>query len=244
MGCGAYQTAIADLLDGSLDREGQASLVHHLETCPECSAVVRDLQQIKRAAGMLSAPEPSPSVWTRVAGALDAARGDQNRRTERRRLLAVAATVLLVVGAGALYRTQSERTVNEAPAATTVASPDATGTIDGASLVQSIEEELRLAEQHYERAIAGLEQAAQVDQKALDPQLAATLQKTLGVIDQAIEESRAAVRAQPASHPARDSLFEAFKSKVSLLQDTIALINEMRKGDDAGTARVMSQLAK
>ena len=101
-----------------------------------------------------------------------------------------------------------------------------------------------MAEQHYERAITGLEQAATADQTALEPQLAATLQKNLGVINQAIAESRSALRAQPLSQPARESLFDAFTNKVTLLQDTISLINEMRKGDDAGTARVMGELAK
>ena len=80
------------------------------------------------------------------------------------------------------------------------------------------------------------------DQGALDPRTAATLQKNLAVIDQAISESRAALRAQPASEPAQQSLIENFKTKIALLQDTVALINEMRKGNDAGAARIVSGL--
>ncbi len=37
---------------------------------------------------------------------------------------------------------------------------------------------------------------------------------------------------------AQESLFDAFRRKVSLLQDTIALMNEMRKGNQAGAARI------
>ena len=48
------------------------------------------------------------------------------------------------------------------------------------------------------------------------------LQKNLQVIDQAIAESRAALRSEPQSAPARDSLFDALRRKVTLLQDTIA----------------------
>jgi hypothetical protein len=62
------------------------------------------------------------------------------------------------------------------------------------------------------------------------------------VIDQAISESRAALRTQPASEPAQESLVENFKAKITLLQDTVALINEMRKGNDAGAARIVSGL--
>jgi hypothetical protein len=104
----------------------------------------------------------------------------------------------------------------------------------------AVESELRAAEQHYENAIKGLEQIANAEQNALDPKTAATLQKNLAVIDQAITESRAALRAQPTSEPAQQSLIESFKSKIALLQDTVALINEMRKGNEAGAARIVS----
>jgi hypothetical protein len=103
---------------------------------------------------------------------------------------------------------------------------------------------LRLAEQHYEKAISGLEKIAAAQQRELDPQVAATLQKNLGVIDQAISESRAALRAQPSSIPAQESLFEALRRKVGLLQDAIALMNEMRKGNQAGAAQIVEGLSK
>jgi hypothetical protein len=107
---------------------------------------------------------------------------------------------------------------------------------------QSVETELRQAEAHYENAIKGLEAIANSEQSELDPRTAATLQKNLAVIDQAISESRAAVRAQPASEPAQQSLIDGFKTKIGLLQDTVALINEMRKGNEAGAARIASGL--
>ena len=107
---------------------------------------------------------------------------------------------------------------------------------------QSVEAELRQAEDHYEKAIKGLEQIANAEQNVFDPRTAATLQKNLAVIDQAISESRAALRAQPASEPAQQSLLESFKAKMGLLQDTVSLINEMRKGNDAGAARIVSGL--
>ncbi len=79
----------------------------------------------------------------------------------------------------------------------------------GADTAQSVETELRQAEEHYDKAITGLEQIANANQSAFDPGTAATLQKNLAVIDQAISESRAAVHAQPnsragAAEPARE----------------------------------------
>ena len=39
-----------------------------------------------------------------------------------------------------------------------------------------------------------------------------------------------------------ESLIENFKAKIGLLQNTVALINEMRKGNEAGAARIVSGL--
>jgi hypothetical protein len=108
--------------------------------------------------------------------------------------------------------------------------------------VRSVETEFKLAEEHYQNAIAGLEQITRTESTALDPQVASVLRKNLDVIDQAIGESRAALQTQPTSEVAQESLFEALRNKVGLLQDTVVLINEMRKGDPEGTARAVSGL--
>jgi hypothetical protein len=142
---------------------------------------------------------------------------------------------------------RSNRSVPPPTVATRAAAPagNANADID----VESVEAEFRLAEQHYQNAIAKLEQAARLDQagrdeNTLDPQTAAMLQKNLQVIDQAISESREAVRSEPLSAAARDSLFDALRRKVALLQDTIALMNEMRKGNSAGAAQIVDGLNK
>ena len=46
------------------------------------------------------------------------------------------------------------------------------------------------------------------------------------------------------SAQAQDSLFEAFRSKIVLLQDTISLINEVRKGNQAEAARIADGMNK
>ena len=105
--------------------------------------------------------------------------------------------------------------------------------------VQSIADDLQTAERAYQSAILKLEQVAKSNDGTIDPQTAAVLEKNLQVIDQAIAESRAALKSEPQSAPARDSLFEALRQKVTLLQDTIALMNEMRKGNAAGAAQIL-----
>ena len=60
------------------------------------------------------------------------------------------------------------------------------------------------------------------------------------VIDGAITESRAALQTEPDNPAAQESLFDALRSKLELLQDVVALINEMRKGNPEGAARIVS----
>ena len=59
-------------------------------------------------------------------------------------------------------------------------------------------------------------------------------------IEHAIGENRAALESEPTNNLAQQSLFEALKSKLALLEDMVALINEMRKGNQEGAARIVS----
>ena len=151
-----------------------------------------------------------------------------------------AAAVLVLAAASGLYMfytpgAPAGSTTPVASGAQTAAHPEST------ELVQTVETELQLAEQHYQKAIAGLEQVAREGQSNLDPQTAAVLTKNMGLIDQAIRESQDALRTQPSSELAQATLFEGLRRKVDLLKDTVALINEMRKGNQAGAAQIIGK---
>jgi hypothetical protein len=170
-------------------------------------------------------------------------------------VLALAASLLLMVG-GSLYllhrwNQSAAPTLNGTP--TTIAAnppsaqgqnPSQPGNAQSSALVESIDSELQQAAAHYEKAITALEQVANASDSPLDPDVMTALHRNLDVIDKAIVESRTALNAQPNSRVAQQSLFDAFRRKVALLQDTIALMNELRKGDQAGAARVASGLNK
>lgn len=227
------EDALNDYVDESLG-PARGEIEQHLAGCAECRAIVEDLREIRRAAASLELREPPVRAWSRVERAIQLEqehRGASRLKPTRATWtwLAAAAAILVAVAAGLRYRPAPAPTV---PGAATASAPAADAS------AQSVEAELRAAEEHYDKAIKGLEQITNAEKGALDTQTAATLQKNLAVIDQAISESRAAVKAQPASQPAQDSLIESFKAKLALLQDTVALINEMRKGSDAGAARV------
>jgi anti-sigma factor RsiW len=245
------ETAINDFVDGTGDPFERSSVEQHLTTCAACRQVVEDVREIKRATGALELREPPVRAWRRIERAIKL---EQERSSSEPQAfqpsvaaaakkrpysfstpfwLAAAAAIVLATAVGLRFMPGRDNAGNP---------PSVGETASAGGAAQSIESELRLAEAHYEKAIKGLEQIANSDQGALDPKTAATLQKNLAVIDQAISESRAAVRSQPANGPAQQSLVENFKSKIGLLQDTVALINEMRKGNEAGAARIVSGL--
>jgi hypothetical protein len=241
------ELVIGDYVDGALDAARRAEVERHLEQCPECRELVADLAEIRRLAAALEHRQPPARAWNRLERAIqreskESASFTTDRASAGRSRfagpalvwLAAAAALVIVTWVGVRYASRP------APAQTAQhagpASPPATMS------AEAVEAELRAAESHYDAAIRGLEQIARAEQNALDPGTAATLQKNLAVIDQAISESRAAVRAQPSSEPAVSSLMDNFKTKLALLQDTVALINEMRKGNEAGTARIVSGL--
>jgi len=110
--------------------------------------------------------------------------------------------------------------------------------------VETVEETMRRAEAEYEKAIAQLEQMVKSGDASVSTTTVATLQRSLTTIDSAIAETRAALTENPENQPARTSLFEALRNKVNLLQHTVVLMNEMRKGDASGAAEAAAGLNK
>lgn len=246
------EAVITDFVDETLAAAERERVERHLAECVACRTLVSDFREIRGAARTLEDRQPPARVWARIERAIkleeehaESARTDAAPRSGRPArfgfrqwvgFAAAAAVLVVATAAGLRYLMTSDPHSATSPAS---ASQDAARAQASAAAVEA---ELRAAEEHYDKAIKGLEQIATAEQGVLDPGTASTLQKNLAVIDQAITESRAAVVAQPSSEPARESLLESFRTKLALLQDTVALINEMRKGNEAGAARVVSGL--
>jgi anti-sigma factor RsiW len=255
MNCDRCEALVDDYVDGTLAQDERAAVETHLAGCAACRAMAHDFRSIRSTAGSLERHTPPAQAWREIAAAVER---DRSRSWVNplsyvgaifrsgaiwrvgpifRSGFAVAAALMLVVVGGASWVLWTQMPGTE-PAHRTAT----TATPSDPELAQTVEHELKLAEEHYQNAIAGLEKITRSESAALDPQVAAVLQKNLEVIDQAIGESRAALQTQPASDVAQESLFEALRNKVVLLQETVVLINEMRKGNQEGTARIVSGL--
>ena len=246
MTCEDFAESISALADGSLDPADRPRVEAHIEACDDCRALLDDLRTLRREAAALP-PDPLPdSLWPRVAARLREQGARDEGAPSRAALWQWGAIAAVLVAAVALAlmvtwmrRPAPQTTAQGAGHADSAAGRAAAGNAGGTGSVEGVEAELKMAEEHYERAITGLEKVATSDESSLDPQVAATVKRNLEVIDQAIAESRTALRTEPQNQPARESLFEALRRKIGLLQDTIALMNEMRKGNQAGAAQIV-----
>jgi anti-sigma factor RsiW len=254
MNCADLQTdVLVDLVDGRLDGAEQRRVERHLEGCAECRALIEDLRSIRAAAFMLDRHAPDAATWPKLHAAIAAepvpnadwrSKGlrafgvNPGSRSELRTQwpvwLGAAAALILATVIGLVPL------INRAPAPHDDAAADAGAEVT----VESVTAEFEAAEKHYQKAIDDLQTIANKDTGELDPQVASVLQKNLTVIDQAITESRAALKSQPASSNAQNGLFDALRTKVALLQQTVELINEMRKGNQAEAGRRFQTLSQ
>ena len=229
MNCSTCQPLLSAYVDEAMRADEYAAVDEHLRGCAACRVLAQDLASIRVAAASLEPLIPPAHVWHRIAAAAETqARpsGFQAGWFAWRPLAAVAMTAVLAAG---LWRIG---TLLE-PAGDSDSSPQI------ADVVPAAESD---PEAHYTLAIARLEEVTTADQDVLDQDTAGAINAGLTVIDEAITESRAALRTEPQSESAQESLFAALRRKVALLQEMLALINEMRKGNQEGAARILSEI--
>ena len=240
--CRDIQPELSLLVDSRLRADVEIRVREHLGSCATCRGVLADLNRLRRVTREIGPIAPPDHVWLQIAGNLhqaDAAGSRGSRRAPRAPIWQWAgiAAALVLVTAG-LYLAERIQT-----------SPPASSTSQGengapAGSVDAIAEQLNLAATHYERALAELEALSKNDESPVGDTVAADVRESLGAIDLAIAESRAALASNPQSEPARDSLFDALRRKITVLQTTVSLINEMRSGDPEGAQRAAETLGK
>jgi hypothetical protein len=253
MSCERHIERIQELVDGTLGPIRRTELEQHVDQCEACRALKADLERIRDAAAALPQMRPPDGAWLQIAGRL---RLEQQQQPAAGRLaataasradrwsygwMAIAATLVLAAGASLVMLVRSTPTTPAPkPAAVSAPAPGAAGGANDQT-VEAAQTAVDAAQQQFEKAILDLEKVARANSGVLDPGTSTVIEKNLGIIDQAIAENRAAVRAEPTSVAARGTLFDALRQKVSLLQDTIALINEMRKGNNAAAAQLVNK---
>ena len=237
--CTDFEPRLSAYVDDALPADQRADVAQHLDQCTRCRGVVRDLERLRETARQLGPVRPPDHIWLEIAGQVHAVAGPpaQPTATPSRRPVVwqwVGLAAMLVLVTMAVYYVMRASNATPPPA----------GNAGQDAAVQAVADELKLAMQHYENAITQLEALTKNRDGTLDPAIAAMLQKNLTVVDQAIAESRMALASNPESEPARESLFEALRRKVGVLQATVSLMNQMRQGNPAGAADAAAGLGR
>jgi hypothetical protein len=213
-----------------LDPRDERRIRMHLAECSDCRRSFEELSAIVTAARELPRPEPSDRVWQSISKSLSSRGASRPSRSWFYPALAAAAALVLGVSIWLLFRSAAP-----APASTAA---------EQAALANMVTEELEAAESHYDKAIVGLEQIIAQNQGVLPGEIATVLNQNLDLIENAIAESRTAIASDPQSPMAQESLLSALRSKVSLLQNTILLINEVRKGEGEAALDRIDEMRK
>ena len=234
MNCQEIGLDVGDYVDRTLPPAQVGAVDAHLAGCEHCRALVADLRTLGSVAASLERRTPPPHVWTRIAATLEqetAPRAWWNPFAAPfigwRPLLASGVLVMLLTAATWLTwrevsTVQSARQGGSGTADTVVQ----TGPLDATQALTS--------------QITHLEGIVDAGAAVLPGETKTAYQVNDAVLEQAIGHSRAALASTPSDDLAQQSLFEALGSKLALLQDMVALINEMRKGNQEGAARIIS----
>jgi hypothetical protein len=108
MPCEAFDAALPDYLEGTLDGSLRASVERHLRECVRCAGLVRDIENIRDEAAALPDLVPSRDLWLGIEARIAAPVIPLAARPERQRRLVpawmgIAAAALIVSTAGLTY---------------------------------------------------------------------------------------------------------------------------------------------
>jgi anti-sigma factor RsiW len=108
MTCDAFDTALPEYVEGTLDETRLASVEGHLSECVRCASLLRDLDNIRRDAAELPDLAPSRDLWEGIEARIAAPVIPLATRPERQRRFApawmgIAAAALVVSTAGITY---------------------------------------------------------------------------------------------------------------------------------------------
>ncbi|HEY0025619.1 MAG TPA: anti-sigma factor [Longimicrobium sp.] len=220
-----------DYVEGTLPPHDERGVRRHLMQCDDCRAEERELRTLlDEAAALPPGIQPPVELWEGIAARLEPRSATVALAPEIpvigprpvRRIpwwMQAAAAIALVVTTS-VVTLQIDRAgpaqvaaVQQQPAAQQAAAPAARTALAA----------FHPAEQEYQRAIGDLEQMLGQHRDKLAPQTVATLEANLKVIDKAIQESRAALAADPNSRELATMLSQSYDAKLDVLQRAVSL---------------------
>lgn len=229
---------LSEYHDGELSPEERAACDVHLASCDSCRTVLEDI----RAVASRAANDPDrdldvdlwPGILQRIEDATSGQPGSaklavgpwasEGGAWHQRRIiigipqLALAASLLIAVSAGTAYLASNRWSLGDPP-------PE--------PVVQAVAEPMMapsvgvlpatFADAQFDQAVADLEQILRAQRDQLDPQTVMVIERNLKAIDEAINEARTALDADPANTFLNSHLAASRRRKLDLLREAATI---------------------
>ncbi|HZP47087.1 MAG TPA: anti-sigma factor [Vicinamibacterales bacterium] len=210
---------LSDYLDDELAADERRAVDAHLAACADCRAVLDDLRRVVARARTAETRPPQGDLWPEIAARIDR---PSTRRFAFTLPQALAASLAVALLSGAIVwrvmvgsKTMPDATTASAPAAAVQTARPAEPT-PGVATVS-------FADAQYDAAVADLEKAVNEGRGRLDKSTIDIVEHNLQIIDQAIDQARQALEADPANSYLSSHLVEARRRKLDLLRRAAAL---------------------
>jgi tetratricopeptide (TPR) repeat protein len=218
----AYTQRLSDYLDGEdVSAAERAAMEAHLATCAACRTALAELREVARRAAILPNAPPAGDPWPGIAARIAAtprvvAMSAVRRFSFTLPQLVAAGFALMVLSGGLVFIASYGGQRSALP-------PMAAGALPPMAEERDPVRRANFADAHYDQAIADLENALENGRNRLDPETIRILETNLHAIDQAIEQSRRALRSDPDNAYLNNHFAEARKRKLALLRRASAL---------------------
>lgn len=221
MKCNEIEHLMNDYVDGTLPEAAITAFEDHIAHCTACNTELTQLRTLmKRTEEISGGISPRRDLWPGIEGRIE----EKDRKEERdsfripayrshiRSLVAAAATLLIIAGSLTIPRflDKGMRSLMESELRWNI------GMITTAAM-----------EQHYQGISEGLFYSISKDLVALSETTLAIIDEHMQIIDNAIEDSRAAFMNDPSDAELQSMLSSAYQHKVALLQWTAQLITNI-----------------
>jgi hypothetical protein len=216
-GCTQSTETLSAFVDGDLPQVEAQAVRAHAAGCPRCTLSIGELRTMLTAARALERPEPPPTLWAGVEGAM--ARHDRpwwlSLRLFGTGALAGAAAVSVIALGLSSWRTHHAAALAAAPA-----SPPAAVAVSD-PLLDEAEAEFARAAAAYERSIEKLRGLLEREEPRWSPTERARCAERLAQLDEAIATSREAARRSRGDGVGNEQLFAAYQQKIAFLAEAV-----------------------
>jgi len=209
-------------LDGDLPLAEAGEVRAHLDGCAGCSGVVAQLGAMTGAARRIERPEPPPTLWMALEGALERHDRPWWRSLRLFGVGAMAGAAAVSIAAlGLSWRAHHPAATGGQSTAELAPPPAVAAQVAPDPLLDEAEAELARAAADYERSIEKLRSLLEREKPRWSPDERARCAERLAQLDEAIAHSRELARRSPGDSTGSDQLFAAYRQKIDFLAEAV-----------------------